>query len=145
MSWESFFGAAVTPSLMRSSFDSNSAGGVGVAQERRRSPESPFENSRRRSVLHSRPGRGRGRIYFSSLYLHFRRNCFAVMLFHSGSQWFCLHPHQRRACFRYSSNPCAAAYFFSLLFFSSFVFIKNIWEAKKVVTLQFPVLSKLFS
>lgn len=48
---------------------------------------------------------------FSSPCLRFQCNCFAVMLFHSGSWWFCFHPHQLRACFRYSSNPCAAAYF----------------------------------
>lgn len=79
---------------------------------------------------------------FSSPCLRFQCNCFAVMLFHPGSWWFCFHPHWRRACFRYSSNPCAAAYF--SIFFCCFVFIENIWGAKKVVTLQIPALSKLF-
>lgn len=142
VSWESFFSAVVTPLLIRLLLRFqlcrrcwSQSGGATVPREPLRTLRGALCCTWDLTADTAIP-------CFSSPCLRFQCNCFAVMLFHLGSWWFCFHPHQLRAYFRYSSNPCAAAYFF---YFCSFVFIENIWGAKKVVTLQFPVLFKLFS
>lgn len=85
-------------------------------------PSRALEKSPRRIVLRSRLDCGRTRsLFLLGVFTQFLCNCFAVVLFCSGSWWLCSHPHRRRACFRYFSNPCAAASFYFSFFFS-FVF-----------------------